>query len=64
LRHQTGFLFPFEQIVQRGGPTLADTYRNLTGKTDDPFPAFAGLLNTKFPAGTTTNWPDDNPFPI
>jgi hypothetical protein len=64
LRNQTGLLFPLDQIVQKGGPTLADTYRNLTGKTDDPFPAFAALLNTKFPAGTTTNWPDDNPFPI
>jgi len=64
LRNQTGFQFPIAQIVQNGGPTLAETYQNLTGNNDDPFPAFADLLNTKFPAGQQANWPDDNPFPI
>jgi hypothetical protein len=64
LRNQTGFLFPLDQIVQKGGPTLTQTYQNLTGNSDDPFPAFAALLNQKFPAGSPANWPDDNPFPI
>jgi hypothetical protein len=64
LRNQTGFLFPLDQIVQNAGPTLTQTYQNLTGNNDDPFPAFAALLNTKFPAGGPANWPDDNPFPI
>jgi hypothetical protein len=64
LCHQTGFQYPIAQIVQNGGPTLKQTYQNLTGNTDDPFPAFAALLHTKFPVGQQANWPDDNPFPI
>jgi hypothetical protein len=64
LRNQTGLQFPLDQIVQKGGPTLAQTYKNLTGNNDDPFVAFAALLNTKFPAGSPATWPDDNPFPI
>ena len=64
LRNQTGFQFSLAQIVQAAGATLTNTYQTLTGNNDDPFPAFAALLNTKFPAGSTANWPDDNPFPI
>ncbi len=64
LRNQTGFAYPLDQIVQKAGPTLTLTYQNLTGNNDDPFPAFAALLNTKFPIGSQANWPDDNPFPI
>jgi hypothetical protein len=64
LRNQTGLQFALGQIVQNGGQTLTQTYQNVTGNNDDPFPAFADLLNTKFPAGTAANWPDDNPFPI
>lgn len=64
LRNQTGFTYPLDQIVQKGGQTLTQTYQNLTGNNDDPFPPFAALLNTKFPVGAQANWPDDNPFPI
>jgi hypothetical protein len=64
LRNQTGFLYPLNQIVQRGGQTLTETYQNLTGNQDDPFPAFSALLSTKFPIGSQANWADDNPFPI
>ncbi len=51
LHNQTGFAYPLDQIVQKGGPTLTQTYQNLTGNNDDPFPAFAALLNTKFAIG-------------
>jgi hypothetical protein len=64
LRNQTGLGYPLDQIVQKGAPTLTQTYQNLTGNNDDPFPAFAALLSSKFPSGTQANWPDDNPFPI
>jgi len=53
------------QIVAAGGPELSSVYRSLTGRLDDPFPAFRDLLNATYP-GTTTipgNNPD-NPFPL
>jgi hypothetical protein len=64
LRNQTGLRYPLDQIVQKGAPTLTQTYHNLTGNNHNPFPAFAALLATKFPVGGQATWPNDNPFPI
>ena len=60
LKDQLGFSMP--QIVQNGGATLAETYKNLTGKNDDPFWAFKSLLSDHFPQGVQS--PSDNPFPL
>jgi hypothetical protein len=57
-------VYPLDEIVQKGGPTLARTYQNLTGNNDNPFPAFSKLLNKKFPIGGQANWSNDDPFPI
>jgi hypothetical protein len=55
--------FGWDKISQAGAPTLAGSYRLLTGKTA-PFPEFAALLDQKFPQGTPVNLQIDNPFPI
>ena len=60
LKDQLGFSMP--QIIQNGGATLAETYRNLTGKNDDPFWDFKSLLSDNFPLGVKSN--TDNPFPL
>lgn len=44
-------------IVRAGAPTLAVTYRRVTGAFDDPFPAFRDAL-----VGVE-DLPNDNPFP-
>jgi hypothetical protein len=52
------------QIVAAGAPTLAATYRRLTGNMDDPFPAFAGQLETAMPRGIAFTLTGDNPYPL
>lgn len=61
LRYQ--LKFTWEQIVAAGGPTLADIYTNLTGKTD-AFTRFKKLLDTNFPVGVPANLTNDNPYPL
>ena len=57
--------FSVEQIVGAAAVDLGGVYRNLTGKTDDPFPHFNELLASRYPDMRTI--PDehpDNPWPI
>jgi len=63
LRFQLGF--DLAQIVQNGGPTLAQTSVNLGGSSY-PFEPFALLLELNFPPGTpvNVNLDHDNPFPL
>jgi hypothetical protein len=62
LRFQLGF--SLGQIVQGGGATLADTYQNLTGRTDG-FQVFSDLLAANFPPGSGPyGLTNDNPFPL
>lgn len=60
-------------IVGAAAPTLAGVYRNLTGATDDPFPAFKQMLDAAFPRYTPDGTPinssipgpnPDNPYPL
>lgn len=71
LSYQLGYDIP--RIVAAAAPTLAGVYRNLTGATDDPFPAFAQLLEAAFPRYAADGTPNtssipgpnpDNPFPL
>ncbi len=57
--------FSVNQIVAAAASELSGVYRNLTGGTEDPFPRFKQLLDSRYP-GTTTIPGDnpDNPFPI
>jgi hypothetical protein len=50
-------------IVAAGAPTLAATYRNLTGKTTG-WKDFQAIVNTQFPVGRQYNLGTDNPFPV
>jgi hypothetical protein len=61
LHSQLGF--GWDKICQAAAPTLAGTYRQLTGKSA-PFLGFAALLAKAFPSGTPTDLAKDNPFPI
>jgi hypothetical protein len=66
LRDQLGFTI--QQIIQHGGATLVDLYKNLTGDNNDPFNYFLSVVNSKLPSTTTlpetgTEQADD-PFPI
>src|SRR5438477_385748 len=53
----------WDKICQAAAPTLAGTYKALTGKKA-PFAEFAALLEKKFPRGQHTDLATDNPFPI
>ncbi|HEY5183716.1 MAG TPA: hypothetical protein VIM19_02160 [Actinomycetes bacterium] len=61
LRYQLHFTWA--EIVAAGGPTLAATYQNLTGRTD-ALAQFTGLLDRHFPAGTPCGLTNDNPYPL
>ncbi len=61
LRYQLGFTW--NQICAAGASTLAQTYTNLTGRTD-ALAQFKALLQAKFPEGTPSGLTVDNPFPI
>ena len=62
LRNQLGF--SISQIIAGGGATFKQTYKNLTRDNGNPFPVFADLLQSKFPAGHTSGLANDNPWPI
>ncbi len=48
-------------IVASGGPTLAATYRNLTGKST-AWQDFQSVISAHFPAGKNYSLKTDNPF--
>jgi hypothetical protein len=65
LHHQLDF--SINQIVAAAGVTLAAVYRNLTNNSDDPFPHFKQLLDSRFPLQTASDVPGpnfDDPGPI
>jgi hypothetical protein len=62
LRNQLGF--SINQIIAAGAATFRQTYKNLTADNNDPFPVFAGLLQSSFPAGLPSGLANDNPWPI
>jgi hypothetical protein len=55
--------FGIANIIVHGGKLLADTYQNLTGKTDG-WTAFTNLLDSYLPADKISSLPTDNPFPL
>lgn len=55
--------YSWEQIVQAGAPTLAQTYTNLTGQPDGWTP-FRQQLDNNFPIGTPSGLTTDNPYPL
>jgi hypothetical protein len=62
LRYQLNF--SWNDIIAAAAPTLAQTYTNLTGKTDG-YDQFSALIEANFPAGGGPyNLPNDNPFPL
>jgi hypothetical protein len=61
LHFQLGF--SYDKISQAAAPTLAGTYKALTGKKA-PFAEFAALLEKRFPRGQRADLATDNPFPI
>ncbi len=61
LRHQ--LRFSWQEIVRAAAPTLAQTYTNLTGRTDG-LTRFKSLLQTYFPEGTPVSLASDNVFPL
>jgi hypothetical protein len=54
--------YSWAQICQSAGPTLTDTYRALTGDTQDPFPRVRSLLESKYPPTQHSDLPSDNPW--
>jgi hypothetical protein len=66
LRDQLGFTI--QQIIQNGGATLVDLYKNLTGDNSDPFAYFANAVNSVLPGTQTLPESNteaaDDPFPI
>jgi len=61
LRYQLGY--SWNLIVGAAAPTLAKTYKKLTGKKT-AFPPFKALLDQHFPPGQPSNLMTDNPFPL
>jgi hypothetical protein len=61
LRHQ--LRFSWQQIVRAAAPTLAQTYTNLTGRTD-ALARFKSLLQGYYPEGTPVSLASDNVFPL
>jgi hypothetical protein len=53
----------WNQIIAAGAPTLAETYKNLTGKNNG-WAAFKTLIDARFPPGTPSHVTTDNPFPL
>ena len=63
----TQLQFTEHQVIEAYSGTLASAYHTLTGDSGDPFPAFLGLIEHVFPAGSTALLPGsvpDDPFPI
>jgi hypothetical protein len=61
LRYQLSFTW--NQICQAAAPTLAQTYQNLTGRTD-ALAQFTSLLLAKYPQGSPSGLTTDNPYPL
>lgn len=61
LRYQ--LRFSWQEIVQTGGDTLADVYKQLTGK-DDALKSFRALMQVHFPQGLPCGLKTNNPFPL
>jgi hypothetical protein len=55
--------FTWTQIIAAGAPTLAETYKNLTGENDG-WVTFKALIDDKFPPSKPSNVTTDNPFPL
>ena len=71
LSYQLGY--DIKRVIAAAAPTLAGVYRNLTGRSDDPFPAFKAQLDAHFPRtnpdGSVRSWTipgpnPDNPYPL
>jgi hypothetical protein len=56
--------YRLDQIVQAGGPTLADTYTTLTNGQTNGFDLFSSVLAKHYPPGTPSGLTNDNPFPL
>ena len=55
--------YDWTQIIAAGASTLAQTYQNLTGKTDG-YNLFMALMDTTYPRGKPSGLTTDNPFPM
>jgi hypothetical protein len=53
----------WKEIIAAGAPTLAQTYKNLTGK-DDGWVTFKAMVEKRWPSGKPSHVTKDNPFPI
>lgn len=71
LSYQLGY--DIKRIIAAGASTLAGVYRNLTGDSADPFPAFKQMLDQAFPRTDASGNPintvvpgqnPDNPYPL
>lgn len=71
LSYQLGY--DIQRIIAAAAPTLGGVYRNLTGSTGDPFPAFKAMLDHAFPRTNAQGNPipsaipgpnPDNPYPL
>jgi len=71
LRYQLGYQLP--RIIAAASTELAGVYRNLTSRTDDPFPPFKALLDKYYPRTDAAGHPissaipgpnPDNPWPL
>ncbi|HWH09806.1 MAG TPA: hypothetical protein VG165_01655 [Solirubrobacteraceae bacterium] len=57
--------YSINQIIAAAAPELSGVYKNLTGHSGDPFPAFKKLLDDNYPGTTTIPGSNpDNPFPL
>jgi hypothetical protein len=54
---------PLSDIITKAGATLAQTYQNITGRTDG-WNAFNQLMEAYFPVGPAYNPLSDNVFPL
>jgi hypothetical protein len=55
--------YALDEIIAKGGSTLAETYHNLSGRSDGSA-AFGQLMDTYFPFGGNYDPPTDNLFPL
>ncbi len=55
--------YTWSQIIQAGAPTLAETYTNLTSRTDG-WDQFSALMEASYPEGQVYDLGTDNPFPL
>jgi hypothetical protein len=53
----------WHDIIQAGGPTLANTYRGL-GEAGDGYTRFRQLIDQHYPPGRPSGLTTDNPFPL